>query len=121
MEIQHVNGIAVVRAPASDDERRQLSDEWAKELFQTSEQLDPPVLVLDVSDVAQMHPRAMASLIQMHRRLRQRGGQLVLAGVCGPLADLIQITGFGREIHVAATCDDALAHVNASEAPSDPD
>lgn len=119
MEIEQVEGIAVVRAQACEDDGNQLSEPWVQELLQRSEQLEPPVLVLDFSDIALMRPRAMAALLQSHRRLEQRGGRLVLAAVCGPLADLIQITGFGREIHVAASRDEAIAHLNGSERESE--
>lgn len=119
MEFQHVEGIAVIRALACEDDGNQLSEPWAQELLQACEQLDPPLLVLDFRDVELMRPRAMAALLQTHRRLGQRGGRLVLAGVCTTLADLIQITGFGREIHLAATCDEAIAHLTDSEPQAD--
>jgi anti-anti-sigma factor len=119
VEIHHVEGIAVVRAIACENDDNQLSEPWAQELLEASDQLDPPVLVLDFSDVALMRPRAMAALLQTHRRLRQRGGQLVLAAVSAPLADLIQITGFGREMHVAASCDEAIVHLSSCGSESE--
>jgi anti-anti-sigma regulatory factor len=105
VEIHHVEGIAVVRAIACENDDNQLSEPWAQELLEASDQLDPPVLVLDFSDVALMRPRAMA--------------QLVLAAVSAPLADLIQITGFGREMHVAASCDEAIVHLSSCGSESE--
>ncbi len=93
---------------------RKLLDEM--EISQISEQLnalvagsDGPKLVVDFSAVAQMSSSALGMLITLHKRVREKEGQLRLCGIQPSIYEVFIITRLNEIFRICRSQEEALS------------
>ena len=65
-------------------------------------------LVIDCSRLGYVSSIGIASLIRLYKKIVERGGQVMLVGVKGPLARLLDITRLNQVFQIHPTLEDAL-------------
>ena len=71
-------------------------------------------VVLDLSSVKFMDSVALGSLVVLLRRVKERGGRMVLVGLSGHCRNVMDVTGLGR---VFEQCPDVASAVKALQGP----
>jgi anti-sigma B factor antagonist len=72
-------------------------------------------LVIDCSRLGYVSSIGIASLIRLYKKVVERGGQVMLVGVQGPLARLLDITRLNQVFQTYPTLEDALAAFRSAE------
>jgi len=67
-----------------------------------------PKLVLDFSNVGHMSSSALGMLITLHKRIRERDGQLRLSGIQPPIYEVFVITRLNEIFDICPTKEEAL-------------
>jgi anti-sigma B factor antagonist len=66
--------------------------EAISQLFSTlADDIPQPYVILDLSGISYASSSALGALVALNRRLRSRGGRLVLAGLCPVVAHALAI------------------------------
>jgi len=73
---------------------------------------DPVKFVLDFTNVGHMSSSALGMLITLHKRIRERGGQLCLSGIQPPIYEVFVITRLNEIFEIRKTRDEALGSLN---------
>ena len=71
-----------------------------------------PKFVLDFSNVAHMSSSALGMLITMHKRIREKKGQLRLCGIQAPTYEVFVITRLNEIFEISKTVEDAVKKFN---------
>jgi anti-sigma B factor antagonist len=71
-----------------------------------------PRLVLDFSSVGQMSSSALGMLITLHKRLREKNGQLRLCGIQPAIYEVFVITRLNEIFQICQTRQEALDSLN---------
>ena len=66
-------------------------------------------LVLDCSDLEHIVSAGLGTLVRVHFRLKDKGGQVQLVGVQGVVADILRLVHFEKLFHIHATVEEAVA------------
>ena len=72
---------------------------------------DKPKLVLDFASVAHMSSAALGMLITLHKRVRERGGQLRLCSIQPSIYEIFVITRLNEIFRIHESVHDALASI----------
>ena len=72
-------------------------------------------LVIDCSRLGYVSSIGIASLIRLYKKIVERGGQVMLVGVQGPLARLLEITRLNQVFQTYPTLEDALVAFRAGK------
>ena len=67
-----------------------------------------PKFILDVSNVGHMSSSALGMLITVHKRIREKKGQLRLSGIQPPIREVFVITRLNEIFDICSSKDDAL-------------
>jgi len=67
-----------------------------------------PKFVLDFSSVAHMSSSALGMLITLHKRIRERGGELRLCGIQPAILEVFVITRLNEIFQIAPTREQAV-------------
>ena len=59
-----------------------------------------PVLVVDCSRLTFVDSTGIGMLVGLHKRLAMTGGQLILANVAGPCAEVLRLTGLDAVLDI---------------------
>ncbi|MFA6133215.1 MAG: STAS domain-containing protein [Phycisphaerae bacterium] len=70
---------------------------------------DDPRLVLDFSSVGQMSSSALGMLIRLHKRIREKNGQLRLCGIQPAIFEVFVITRLNEVFQICRSRQEALA------------
>jgi len=70
---------------------------------------DSPALVLDFSNVTHMSSSALGLLITIHKRVREKNGQLRLAAIRPSIYEVFVITRLREIFQIHSSVEDALA------------
>lgn len=65
-------------------------------------------LIIDCSHLGYVSSIGIASLIRLYKKVVERGGQVKLVGVQGPLARLLDVTRLNQVFQIHPTLEDAL-------------
>lgn len=65
-------------------------------------------LVLDCSDLEHIVSAGLGTLVRIHFRLKEKGGQVQLVGVRGVVADILRIVHFEKLFHMHDTVEEAV-------------
>jgi anti-sigma B factor antagonist len=71
-----------------------------------------PKFVLDFSNVAHMSSSALGMLITLHKRVREKKGQLRLCGIQAPIYEVFVITRLNEIFEISKTVEDAIKKFN---------
>jgi len=71
-----------------------------------------PKFVLDFSNVAHMSSSALGMLITLHKRVREKKGQLRLCGIQAPIYEVFVITRLNEIFEISETVKDAIKTFN---------
>ena len=69
-------------------------------------------VVLDLAGVGFMSSAGVGIVSSLNRRLRERGGELVVAGAQSDVAMLLEVTGLAAHVTMAPDADAALAQLS---------
>jgi anti-sigma B factor antagonist len=72
-----------------------------------------PKFVLDFSSVAHMSSSALGMLITLHKRLREKGGELRLCGIQPAILEVFVITRLNEIFQICPTREQALQTLKA--------
>ena len=93
---------------------RKILDEVA--ILEIGEQLgalvtasDVPRIVLDFANVAHMSSGALGMLITLHKRTREKEGQLRLCGIQPAIREIFEITRLNEIFQISASREEALS------------
>ena len=93
---------------------RKILDEVA--ILELGEQLsalvtasEVPLMVLDFSNVAHMSSSALGMLITLHKRIREKDGQLRLCSIQVAIREIFEITKLNEIFQIAETREAALS------------
>ena len=67
-----------------------------------------PKFVLDFSNVVHMSSSALGMLITLHKRVREKKGQLRLCGIQAPIYEVFVITRLNEIFDISETVEDAV-------------
>ena len=82
--------------------------EIGEQLFEKVARTPDPKFVLDFSSVAHMSSSALGMLITLHKRLREKGGQLRLCGIQPAIMEVFVITRLNEIFQISPTREQAL-------------
>jgi len=68
-----------------------------------------PKFILDFSNVGHMSSSALGMLITVHKRIREKKGQLRLSGIQPPIHEVFVITRLNEIFDICSSRDDALS------------
>jgi anti-sigma B factor antagonist len=83
----------------------EIGDELAAMVAKSS----APKFVLDFSGVAHMSSSALGMLITLHKRIREKGGELRLCGIQPAILEVFIITRLNEIFSICPTPEEALA------------
>jgi anti-anti-sigma factor len=66
-------------------------------------------LILDCGHLNYISSMGLGRLVQVHSRMRKRGGDVKLAAVQGVVAQVLSVVGLNRIFQIYTTVDDAIA------------
>lgn len=69
---------------------------------------NPPKFVLDFSSVGHMSSSALGMLITLHKRVREKNGQLRLAGIQPPIYEVFVITRLNEIFQICGSREEAI-------------
>jgi len=72
-----------------------------------------PKIVMDFSGVAHMSSSALGMLITLHKRIREKGGELRLCGIQPAILEVFVITRLNEIFAISQTREQALQTLNA--------
>jgi len=67
-----------------------------------------PKMVLDFANVAHMSSAALGMLITLHKRIREKKGELRLSAICPPIYEVFVITRLNEIFQIFGTTEEAL-------------
>lgn len=73
---------------------------------------DKPKLVLNFTSVAHMSSAALGMLITLHKRIRERHGELRLSGIQPPILEVFVITRLNEIFQIHTTTEEAIRSLN---------
>ena len=73
-------------------------------------------LLVDCTRLGYISSFGITTLIRLHKRMSERGGNVKLASVHGPLVRLLEITRLDQVFQIYPTVEDALKAFRAEEA-----
>ena len=73
---------------------------------------DTPKFVLDFSSVGHMSSSALGMLITLHKRVREKNGQLRLSGIQPPIYEVFVITRLNEIFQICKSKEEALDTFN---------
>lgn len=73
---------------------------------------DNPKFVLDFANVAHLSSSALGMLITLHKRIREKSGQLRLSGIQPQIYEVFVITRLNEIFGICKTKEEALAGLN---------
>jgi anti-sigma B factor antagonist len=82
--------------------------EIGEQLFSMVVRAAAPKFVLDFSGVAHMSSSALGMLITLHKRVREKGGELRLCGIQPAIMEVFVITRLNEIFSIASTKEQAL-------------
>ena len=88
--IEQDDDVLVIRAEGGIDGRN--ADRFLEEVSALVDQGSTRIII-DCSDLEIVSSLGLSSLLRIHSRMRQRGGHVRIAGVKGPVAQVLQLTG----------------------------
>jgi len=105
----HGNTIVVI--PSGDIESMQweLSEQAATMILEPLEKSEVPLIVFDLSQVNYFGSLFLSLLLRCHKRIRPRGGELVLCGASDTANELLQVTALNTLWAIYDTRKEALA------------
>lgn len=71
-----------------------------------------PKLILDFARVGHMSSSALGMLITIHKRIREKNGQLRLSGINPPIYEVFAITRLNEIFQICRSTEEALATLN---------
>ncbi len=88
------HGDAVVVKPSADVESMswELIEHAAELVLKPIDERETPMVIFDLSQVNYFGSVFLALLLRCHKRVKSRGGELVLCGASQPAAELLKIT-----------------------------
>lgn len=72
------------------------------ELFELAAKADEPRIVMDFANVGHMSSSALGMLITLHKRVREKGGQLRLCGIRPSIYEVFEITRLSEVFMICA-------------------
>ena len=69
-------------------------------------------LVLDCSNLEHIVSAGLGTLVRIHFRLKEKGGQVQLVGVQGVVADILRLVHFEKLFHMYDTVEEAVASMS---------
>jgi len=85
----------------------QIGDQLGKLVAQNAQ----PKMVLDFTNVSHMSSSALGMLITLHKRIREKNGQLRLAAIQPAIYEVFVITRLNEILKISATQEDALQNM----------
>jgi len=73
---------------------------------------DDPKFVLDFRNVGHMSSSALGMLITLHKRIREKNGQLRLAGIQPPIYEVFAITRLNEIFQICGSREEAISTLN---------
>jgi anti-sigma B factor antagonist len=74
--------------------------------------VENPKFILDFSNVGHMSSSALGMLITIHKRIREKKGQLRLSGIQPPIHEVFVITRLNEIFDICKSKEDALETLN---------
>jgi anti-sigma B factor antagonist len=109
------HGNVVVITPAANVEsmRWDLIEPSAEIVMTPLRDLDPPMVVMDLSDVTYFGSVFLALLLRCHKHVKSRGGELVLCGASKMALELLRVTALDTLWAIYETREEALDAIDA--------
>jgi len=82
-----------------------------EQLGQVVADSDKPKLVLDFANVGHMSSSALGMLITLHKRIRERKGELCLSGIQPPIYEVFVITRLNEIFQICKSREEAISHL----------
>ncbi|MBW3543666.1 MAG: STAS domain-containing protein [Planctomycetes bacterium] len=92
-------------------------EQFGQELYALVSQHDIRKIAANMAQVEYATSSALGKLITLHRRLHRENGTLVLCGVSGTLADILNSARLIDYFNVTEDLDSAIARLQADGAP----
>ena len=86
----------------------QAISEIAERLYALAAEADAPRIVLDFANVGHMSSSALGMLITLHKRVREKGGQLRLCNIRPSIYEVFVITRLNEVLTICASRDEAV-------------
>ena len=84
----------------------------AEQLYALVAEDDCPKLVLDFQNVSHMSSGALGMLITLHKRIREKGGDLRLCGISESIYEVFKITRLNEVFNVCDSREDAVGDLS---------
>ncbi len=97
------NGVSILRLAGRFDAHETTQ---VREWFQTNQ---PTQVVVNLSGVNFLDSSALSVLVQEMKRRRERGGDLLLAGLLQPVRIIFELTRLDRAFKIVSTEEEAIA------------
>lgn len=88
--VEKDDGVLVIRAEGGIDGRN--ADQFLEEVSALVDNGEDRIII-DCSGLDAVSSLGLSALLRIHSRMRQRGGHVRIAGVRGPVAQVLQLTG----------------------------
>ncbi len=66
------------------------------------------VLIFDFSRVTYVDSSGIGTIVRIQRRLKEQGGEIILAGCCDSLMNIFQLINFPKYFRIYKTLEEAL-------------
>lgn len=107
---EHAGGLKVIRFSGDLDS---MGTHMVENRFKSALGQQDQRVVVDMSQVGFISSAGMAMLLVRGKRLRQHGGQLLIAGANTRVLEVLSLAGFNELFDVYATLDEALESLNS--------
>jgi anti-anti-sigma factor len=114
IQVRRLNNVTVIELDAEYDALDEARFDQARDLLLTEAQTaQPPLVALDLSRTAYIGSAFIEVMFRMGKRLRQRGGQLVLCGLQPFCAEVLRATRLDTMFDSYTNAQDASAALSA--------
>lgn len=105
----HGSTIVIIPASSVENMRWDLIEQAAEIVLEPLRTMQVPMVVFDLSDVNYFGSVFIALLLRCHKLVRQRGGEMVLAGCNAMAKELLKVTSLDTLWAMYDTREQALA------------
>jgi anti-sigma B factor antagonist len=113
MTLEERGPVVVARISRPNLSEEENIEELGQEFSRLVEHFGCRLLAVDLDLVRLVTSAALGKLISLHRNLHRREGRLVVCGVQGMVADVLQTARLTDYFTMATTADEAVALLNA--------
>lgn len=104
--------IAVVRL-ISNRPNSEMAEQLSEDLLALVDDAEHRKVLLNLSNVDYLYSLTIGKILALNKRLKDRGGRLVMSNIKPQVQDIFNITGLNDVLHTCETEEDAMAELGA--------